>query len=207
MNDYASLTKAIQKELDNLGDLIDSTAPYVFESEYPDFELMIDSLIQRGFKKDGYKPHDLSLFPPEMLIDDGEPIPLELFFNADYLGTDEKFNCAMTVHYYCQVKKLIKKGKYAEAMPMLTTAFGLIGFAIEQHALNIETSAAMANKQAKSKKKSQERIEHYRQWLLDNRTEYPTNDAASYEIQKMVLELDGIRVSRRQIRDEWLKGL
>lgn len=138
MNDYEELTKAIEKQLDNLGDLIDDTAPYVFE--FVDFDLMIDNLIQRNFKKDGFKPLDLSLFPPSMLVDDGVPISPEQFFNNyDYLCTDEKFNCAMAVHFYVQIKKLIKKGRYAEAMPMLVTAFGLIGFAIERHALDIES--------------------------------------------------------------------
>lgn len=205
MNHDSELTAAIKKQVENLGDLIDDTVPYVFE--YVDFHMMIDSLVMRNFKRDGFKPMDLSLFPPEMLIDDGVPIPLEQFFNDDYLDTAKKFNCAMAVFYWREINKLIKKGDYVSAMPMLVTAFGLIGFAIENHATDVETSAAMANKQVKSKKKSLERIEHYRQWTLDNRADYPTNDAASYEIQKMVLKLENIEFSRRQIKDFWLKGL
>ena len=133
MNHESELTAAIKKQVENLGDLIDDTVPYVFE--YVDFHMMIDSLVMRNFKRDGFKPMDLSLFPPEMLIDDGVPIPLEQFFNEDYLDTDKKFNCAMAVFYWHEINKLIKKNDYVSAMPMLVTAFGLIGFAVERHAL------------------------------------------------------------------------
>lgn len=207
MNHDSELTAAIRKQVENLGDLIDDTVPYVFE--YVDFHMMIECLIMRDFKKDGFKPIDLDLLPPSMLVDnDGIPIaPNQFFQSYDYLDTPKRFNCAMAVFYWREINKLIKKGDYVSAMPMLVTAFGLIGFAIENHATDVETSAAMASKQTQSKKKSLERIEHYRQWTLDNRHKYPTNDAASYEIQKMVLKLENIEFSRRQIKDFWLKGL
>ena len=205
MNHESELTAAIKKQVENLGDLIDDTVPYVFE--YVDFHMMIDSLVMRNFKRDGFKPMDLSLFPPEMLIDDGVPIPLEQFFNEDYLDTDKKFNCAMAVFYWHEINKLIKKNDYVSAMPMLVTAFGLIGFAVERHALDIEkiikskeSGAKGANKRhAASNADKEKAIDYFIEHLKDKFKNL--DDAAEH------LYFHGFEAYKISTIRNWLKGI
>ncbi|MDD2865042.1 MAG: hypothetical protein PHC99_10050 [Methylococcales bacterium] len=205
MEHDSELTAAIRKQVENLGDLIDDTVPYVFE--HVDFHMMIDSLIQREFKRDGFKPLDLSLFPPAMLIDNGVPIPLEQFFNSDYLDTDKKFNCAMAVFYWREINKLIKKNDYVSVMPMLVTAFGLIGFAVERHALDIESkikakengSKGSANRHAASNADKSKAIKHFIEHLADK---FTSKDKAAEYLHSHGFEAYEISTIRN-----WLKGV